>query len=100
MKTYQEFINESQLNEAKVWPLGLSKKNTYKFTMFRGSSADGKEAFDNLRKNGYTFLDLNYNKITSSSKISDIAYIETGKNSPRDISDDFDDYGVVAKTKM
>ena len=97
MKTFKEYMT---LNEAKTWPLGLSKKNTYKFTMFRGSSAAEKESFGELLKHGYTFMDLNYNKITSASKISDIAYIETGRASASDIKDDFDTYGVVAKTKM
>lgn len=101
MKTYQEFLTESaQLNEAKTWPLGLSKKNTYKFSMFRGSASDEKEAFDELRKLGYTFLDSNYGKVTTSSKISDIAYVETGRVSASDVRNDFDVHGVVAKNKM
>ncbi|AHJ86983.1 hypothetical protein CPTAKMNP4_135 [Salmonella phage vB_SenM-AKM_NP4] len=97
MKTYQEFINEAFLTE-KSWPMGLSKKNTYKWVDFKGRG--DAEDFENLMRNGYTFLDSNYNKITSFSKKSDIAYIETGRNSAKDITDDFATYGVIRGSKM
>ena len=99
MQTFHEFLVENNyLAEAKTWPLGLQKKNTYKWVDFKGKG--DAEDFDQLRKNGYTFLDSNYNKITSFSQKSSIAFIETGKNSPKDISDDFAAYGVIRGGKM
>ncbi len=99
MQTLHEFLVENNyLAEAKTWPLGLQKKNTFKWVDFKGKGDE--EDFMQLRKNGYTFLDSNYNKITSFSQKSSIAFIETGKNSPKDISDDFAAYGVIRGGKM
>ncbi|ANM46575.1 internal head protein [Morganella phage vB_MmoM_MP1] len=89
MKTFQEFINEA----LPPFPSDLDKSKTLQILHFGGE----RDGFEQMMKNGYTFLDARRQKITKWKTKRDLAYVETGKNSKSVIQDDLEDFDVETR---